>query len=116
MVRCGSAALAVSALLLPGWASSTPPVNCGARLLMFDDFDSLHLLAWRGEPGGNTTVLLEPRYPWEADVHSEGTVLYDSVAAECKDLTQPDPHCMTAVRPSVGPCSINRIINKICVP
>ena len=81
---------AILLLLLPVWASSTASVHCGTRLLMFDDFDSLHLLAWRGEPGGNTTVLLEPTYPWEADVHSEGTVLYDSIAAECRD---PRPPC-----------------------
>jgi hypothetical protein len=44
---------------------------------MFDGFDSMHLLGWRVEEGHNTTVLLEPAYPWGADVHPEGAVLCD---------------------------------------
>lgn len=55
---------------------------CARRLLWYNDFDSVHLLAWRIEEGQNTTVLLEPTYPWEADIHSEGTVLYDPLAGE----------------------------------
>jgi hypothetical protein len=44
---------------------------------MFNDFDPMHLLGWGVEEGHNTALLLEPTYPWEADIHSEGTVLYD---------------------------------------
>jgi hypothetical protein len=65
-----------------GALSSSPEHICAHRLLWFNDFDSMHMLGWRIEEGQNTTVLLEPKYPWEADVHSEGTVLYDPVAGE----------------------------------
>ena len=47
-------------------------------LLDVDSFASLHLAAWRIElPAEPPAVLLEPEFPWDADVHAEGTVLID---------------------------------------
>ena len=69
-------------LLFPCLALLASAQTCARRVLWYGDFDSMHLLGWRVEEGANTTVLLEPEYPWEADVHSEGTVLYDPAANE----------------------------------
>ena len=58
-------------------AASSPAPACVNRVLSVTDFESLHYAAWRVEEGSNTTTLLEPQYPWDDDVHSEGTVLID---------------------------------------
>lgn len=58
-------------------AASSPAPACENRVLSVTDFESLHYAAWRVEEGSNTTTLLEPQYPWDDDVHSEGTVLID---------------------------------------
>ena len=87
----GRGALLLLCILFSVLPSSALPV-CKQRLLMFNDFDSMHLLGWRVEEGHNTTVLLEPTYPWEADIHSEGTVLYDPLAGEYRAyyVSQPE--------------------------
>ena len=64
------AAAAAAAPVAPGGQQAHP-------LLLLDDFESLHRAAWRVEQGADVEVLLEPTYPWEQDVHSEGTVLVD---------------------------------------
>ena len=55
-------------LLLFGYFLAAAPLataqQCLSRLLWFGDFDSMHLLGWRVEEGQNTSVLLEPTYPW----------------------------------------------------
>ena len=43
------------------------------------------------DAGSNTSILIEPEYPWEGDVHAEGTVLYDEAAAECASCGLPAP-------------------------
>ena len=44
-----------------------------------DDFPSLRMAAWRVERPAEPQVLMEPRYPWDVDVHSHGTVLVDPI-------------------------------------
>ena len=67
-------------ILLAAAAAAAPAAPGGQQahpLLLLDDFESLHRAAWRVEQGADVEVLLEPTYPWEQDVHSEGTVLVD---------------------------------------
>jgi len=60
-------------------------VKAGAPVLPFlmaDDFDDLHLVAWRVEQGhpDPNNPLLEPKVPWdEGGVFSHGTVLRDPI-------------------------------------
>lgn len=40
----------------------------------------MHQVAWRVEkPTDGPRILMEPRYPWDEDVHSHGTVLVDPI-------------------------------------
>lgn len=77
------AAPLLSALLIGAAAADSPAGQTNAArpthaLLDVDSFESLHLAAWRIEaPLRPPQVLLEPEYEWEADVHSEGTILID---------------------------------------
>ena len=74
-LSAAAAAASLALALAPLLCAALPTASsCARRVVWFNDFDSMHLLAWRVEQGQNTTVLLEPTYPWEADVHSEGTV------------------------------------------
>ena len=69
---------ASAALLLAAAASQAGSTSPTHPLLDADSFSSLHLAAWRIEPPVQAPeVLLEPTFPWEADVHSEGTILVD---------------------------------------
>jgi hypothetical protein len=49
--------------------------------LFYDDFVSFHYTAWRQEPptvmNGDQDPLIEPKFPWDEDVHAHGTVLFD---------------------------------------
>ena len=62
------------ALLAAHQACATAPW----RALFLDDFDQLHLAAFRVERADLSEPLLEPELPWDAGtVHSHGTVLRD---------------------------------------
>ena len=62
-----------------------PAAGFGYPFIMPDDFPSLHGVAWRVEqPEGGAQVLMEPRYPWDVDVHAAGTVLVDPIDGQWK--------------------------------
>ena len=56
-----------------------PPstTSSSSSIIHYKDLLSTHSLTYRIEPGQNTSVLLTPTYPWESDVHAEGSVIYD---------------------------------------
>jgi hypothetical protein len=49
-------------------------------VLLPDQFESLHGATWRAEHAVVSEPLIEPKFDWDADVHSHGTVLRDPTA------------------------------------
>ena len=50
-------------------------------ILFYDDFISYHYTSWRQEHPVISEPLIEPKFPWDADVHAHGTILFDELDA-----------------------------------